>query len=86
VNRRGFLGAVAGAFVFDPERLLWRRGAKMISIPEPRLTGIYWGDRIRGGRIYLELGDIREILKALQKELTEVKRGQLESPATGLWA
>ncbi len=36
MNRRGFLGAVAGALagaVYDPERALWRPGAKLISIP-----------------------------------------------------
>lgn len=41
MNRRAFLGmlgaAVAGA-TLDPERLLWRPAAKLISIPTPRLT------------------------------------------------
>lgn len=40
-NRRGFLGLLAGAIaapivgaaVVDPERLVWRNGAKLISIP-----------------------------------------------------
>jgi hypothetical protein len=35
-TRRGFLGALAGAaaaLTLDPERLLWRPGAKLISIP-----------------------------------------------------
>ena len=36
MNRRLFLGAIASAFVADPERLLWRPGAKLISIPKPR--------------------------------------------------
>jgi hypothetical protein len=35
MNRRGFLAAVAGAFVADPEKLLWTPGAKLISIPAP---------------------------------------------------
>jgi len=42
-TRRGFLGALAAAIagskvvemVLDPERLLWRPGAKLISIPAP---------------------------------------------------
>lgn len=38
-SRRGFLGAlaatVAGPMMLDPERLLWRPGAKLISIPKP---------------------------------------------------
>ena len=36
VNRRGFLAALLGtgaAMTLDPERLLWRPGAKLISIP-----------------------------------------------------
>lgn len=32
MNRRGFLGLLAGA-VLDPERLLWVPGKKLISIP-----------------------------------------------------
>ena len=35
MNRRVFLGAIASAFVADPERLLWTPGAKLISIPKP---------------------------------------------------
>lgn len=35
MNRRGFLAALAGAFVTDPERLLWVPGKKLISIPAP---------------------------------------------------
>lgn len=43
MNRRGFLSflgaAVAGAIlVLDPERLLWKPGAKFISIPSPALA------------------------------------------------
>jgi hypothetical protein len=41
MNRRGFLSflgaAVAGA-TLDPERLLWKPGAKTISIPSPLLS------------------------------------------------
>jgi hypothetical protein len=38
VNRRGFLSTlgIGGAtLALDPERLLWRPGAKLISIPKP---------------------------------------------------
>jgi hypothetical protein len=38
MNRRGFFGAIAGIVAgatLDPERLLWRPGAKLISIPAP---------------------------------------------------
>lgn len=35
LGRRGFLGALAAALVFDPERALWRPGEKLISIPKP---------------------------------------------------
>jgi hypothetical protein len=34
MNRRAFLAAIAG-LTLDPERLLWRPGAKLISIPKP---------------------------------------------------
>lgn len=45
MNRRGFLGLLAGAatgFVLDPEQLLWRPGAKTIFLPslaEPEFFG-----------------------------------------------
>lgn len=46
MNRRGFLAALIGAAAFDPEKLLWVPGKKLISIPKPRaLNGI----RIRAG-------------------------------------
>jgi hypothetical protein len=35
MNRRGFLGALLAGATLDPERLLWRPGAKLISIPSP---------------------------------------------------
>ena len=38
MNRRGFISALsafAATAVLDPERLLWRRGEKLISIPKP---------------------------------------------------
>lgn len=38
MNRRGFLGAIGAALAgatLDPERLLWRPGAKVISIARP---------------------------------------------------
>ncbi len=38
MNRRGFIGALAAAFVADPERLLFVPGTKLISIPAPRLA------------------------------------------------
>jgi len=37
IGRRGFLGALLGAAVLDPERLLWVPGKKMISIPAPAI-------------------------------------------------
>ena len=33
MNRRAFLASTIAAFALDPERLLWRPGAKTISIP-----------------------------------------------------
>lgn len=40
-SRRAFLGMLAGAFVVDPERLLWVPGRKTISIPNPILQPFY---------------------------------------------
>ncbi len=37
IGRRGFLGALLGAAVLDPEKLLWVPGKKMISIPAERI-------------------------------------------------
>jgi hypothetical protein len=39
MNRRGLLGAALGAFVADPERLLWVPGKKLISIPKAPMSG-----------------------------------------------
>ncbi len=39
-SRRGFIGALLGAAVLDPERLLWVPGKRMISIPKPAISSI----------------------------------------------
>ena len=49
MNRRGFLAALMGAAVLDPERLLWVPGRKLISIPKPPqvvigATLLYWAN------------------------------------------
>lgn len=36
LNRRVFLSTLAAGFALDPERILWRPGAKHISIPKPQ--------------------------------------------------
>lgn len=44
MNRRGFLGALTAAVtgaVLDPEKLLWRPGAKMIFIPPARVGNCF---------------------------------------------
>lgn len=53
MNRRGFLAALLGGAVLDPERLLWRPGAKLISIPKaaPLFTPVLTPE-------YFRLGDI----------------------------
>lgn len=43
MNRRNFLGMLAasvGGMTLDPERLLWRPGAKLISIPKPSIKPV----------------------------------------------
>ncbi len=39
MNRRGFLAALIAGTAFDPERLLWVPGKKLISIPRPTFIG-----------------------------------------------
>jgi len=62
MNRRGFLGALLGgaaaAASFDPEKALWVPGAKLISIPPPKL------DLARGRRGYMEYKRLRDQLCA----------------------
>lgn len=59
MDRRGFISALlgtAGAMVLDPDRLLWRPGAKRISIPAPspapRITMIPIGQRLNKGDLF----------------------------------
>ena len=52
MNRRGFLHALMGAAVLDPERALWVPGAKTISISKPK-TAIGWA-----GPQWLKVGDV----------------------------
>ncbi len=52
MNRRGFLGAIIAGLAFDPERLLWVPGKKLISVPKPRTTigylirEVWWGQGV----------------------------------------
>jgi hypothetical protein len=39
MTRRGFLTTLLAGAVLDPEGALWRPGAKLISIPAPRVFG-----------------------------------------------
>lgn len=53
-SRRGFLGVLAAAMAADPEQLLWRPGAKLISIPKPRrlrIRDLQAGDVVTFGSI-----------------------------------
>jgi hypothetical protein len=40
IGRRHFLAALAAGLALDPERLLWRPGAKLISISKRMLPGL----------------------------------------------
>ncbi len=49
MKRREFIAALAGAFVApDPDKLLWKPGAKLISIPEKRFVVRYSFDEVQG--------------------------------------
>jgi hypothetical protein len=68
-SRRGFLklfgaasvATVAGVAVLDPDALLWRPGAKLISIPAPRgfvyLDGFYFVASGKSMLAFTELHD-----------------------------
>lgn len=46
MERRGFLSALIGAAVLDPERLLWVPGRKLISVPFLRSACMPWDSGI----------------------------------------
>jgi hypothetical protein len=51
MTRRSLLAAAASAFALDPETLLWRRGAKTISVPAARVAYAYK----EGGHVFIRL-------------------------------
>jgi hypothetical protein len=62
-SRRAFLGlsaAALAAFALDPERLLWRPGARTIFLPSPSQVRFYLGATDKWGRIVRGRG-IREV-------------------------
>lgn len=81
MNRRGFLGvfvaAVAGA-TLDPEKLLWRPGAKLISIPKPAFLAV--GDILTFGP-YTE----RYIVTSEARSIDRIQdaRFRIDSPPSG---
>jgi hypothetical protein len=63
IGRRAFLGlssAALAAFALDPERLLWRPGARTIFLPSPSQVRFYLGATDKWGRIVRGRG-IREV-------------------------
>jgi hypothetical protein len=70
MNRRGFLQALIGSAVLDPDRLLWVPGRKLISIPAPQV-----------GYRPLMIEDITKMaLAILEKNLVFTRNLQLEKP------
>lgn len=48
MNRRGFLAFAAALLVApDPDQLLWRPGARLISIPAPRALAPWYAEYVR---------------------------------------
>jgi hypothetical protein len=43
MTRRALFASLAAAFVLDPERLLWKPGAKLISVPANAPSPALWG-------------------------------------------
>lgn len=54
MNRRGFLGALLGALVLDPEKALWVPGRKLISIPTPQRFSNFQWDSVQYGLSFEE--------------------------------
>lgn len=77
MNRRGFIGALAAfasGAILDPEKLLWVRGAKTISIPAPQPRTAYRESYREFAPIWLE-----DSLKAsvLWKRILEQEGGAI---------
>lgn len=70
LSRRSFLG-LGAAFVLDPERLLWVRGAKHISIPAPvSVIPVRWVEvseptwrRLSAGEWFATLDSINSMMR-----------------------
>jgi len=74
MNRRGFLSglaAIAAGATLDPERLLWRPGAKLISIPAPP-------------RVLLNVGDVFTIEGRYMVNPITGSEAVYTDPATGI--
>jgi hypothetical protein len=86
MNRRGFLASVLGALgsaaVFDPERLLWVPGAKVISIPQKVVVrpGLY-------AKLYTDAARTKELTAAGYKaqRLVRVNGVTVFPQATEMW-
>lgn len=71
-SRRSFFALLAAAFVLDPERLLWKPGAKLISVPAP-LPGVIYG-------VQFELWHSAADIATLYHQAIEVLRRNVGAP------
>jgi hypothetical protein len=80
-NRRGFLGALGallGAAILDPEQLLWKPGAKLISVPKTiRLPDL----KQFGIDLYYRQSDLPRIAKPVSSFRTAASRWHGRRPS-----
>lgn len=81
MTRRALLASLAAAFVLDPERLLWKPGAKLISVPAPPFLAV--GDIVTFGGIEGRFIVTREARSVLT--LSDARFNMLPSPYTVAW-
>jgi hypothetical protein len=85
MNRRGFLAALIGGATLDPERLLWRPGAKLISIPKVLGSPCWMALLDANGREISCVGGYRRQLMDWER-FTELGHATIKFPqATSSW-
>ena len=94
MTRRALFASLAAAFVLDPERLLWKPGAKLISVPAPVPPFLAVGDIVtfkgvpgrfivtQEARSLLTLSDARF---NMVPSLDAIAYGRFRLPVTGLY-
>lgn len=81
MNRRGFLralGAAAVGMTIDPERLLWRPGAKTIVVMN---GNPFWQSQLATSNSVLTFEMLQKAIKAIEDQIGLPPRDMITSPA-----